>query len=162
MRFDSRSLALAARGHEILADSCACYEPATGKLIPFRRPVGIREGPRSRAVDEALARNEVRGVQRDLSFRVDLATLMPAKESGSVSADAIFFLKGFEPVTRIDKLRNDAEELPNLRTIGSSFANAPHTQRIFELIRLLSRARLYGLFPGHPDEAARKIEDTLS
>jgi len=156
------SLALAARGHEILADSCACYEPSTGRLIPFRRPVGIREGARSRAVDEALVRSDVRGVQRDRSFRVDLSTLLPRKESGPVCADAIFFLKGFEPATRIEALKNDASELPNLRPIGSSLENAPHTRRVFELIRLLSRARLYGLFPGHPDEAASKIEETLS
>ena len=155
------SLALAARGHAILADSCACYAPATGQLIPFRRPVGIREGPRSRAVDEALARMDVRGVQRDSSYRVDLTTLLPAKESGPVPADVIFFLRGFAPTPRIERLKNDGAELPNLRPIYSSFANAPHTQRVFELIRLLSRARLYGLWPGDPDETAQSMEEIL-
>ena len=156
------ALALAARGHAILADSCACYAPATGKLFPFRRPVGIREGPRSNAVNEALSRTEVRGVHRDASFRVDLATLLPRNESGPVAASAIFFLRGFAPLTRIETLKNDAAELANLRPMYSSFANAPHTKRVFELIRLLSRARLYGLWPGDPDETAKSIEEILA
>ncbi len=156
------ALALAARGHSVLADSCACYAPATGQLVPFRRPVGIREGPRARAVDEALARTGVRGVQRDESLRVDLATLLPVSNAVSVPADAIFFLREFAPQTRIEALKNDAAELANLRPIYSSFANAPHTQRVFELIRLLSHARLYALWPGNPDEAARSIEEVIA
>ena len=155
------SLALAARGHAVLADSCACYAPARSELVPFHRPVGIREGPRSRAVDHALSRGIGRAVERDESMRVDLGSLLPARDSGPVPATAIFFLRGFAADTRIEALRNDAAELANLQPIYSSFANAPHTQRVFELIRLLSRARLYALWPGNPDDAARSIEEVL-
>ena len=156
------ALALAARGHAILADSCACYAPATGELVPFRRPVGIREGPRARAVDDALAIKAVRSVQRDESVRVDVATLLPDRDSGSVPVSTIFFLRGFAAAPKIERLPNDAAELANLRPIYSSFANAPHTQRVFELIRLLSRARLYALWPGDPDETALSIEETMA
>lgn len=155
------SLAIAARGHAILADSCACYQPSTGLLVPFRRPVGIREGPRAKAVDEALSRNPIRVIERDESRRVDVATLLPVRESGSVPATAIFFLRDFAPVTRVERLKSDASELANLRPIYSSFANAPHTQRVFELIRLLSRARLYAIWPGSPDETARSVEEVM-
>jgi len=75
---------------------------------------------------------------------------------------AIFFLRGFAPTTRIEVLKNDAAEMPNLRPIYSSFANAPHTQRAFELIRLLSRARLYALWPGDPDQTAGAIEEVMA
>jgi hypothetical protein len=155
------ALALAARGHSVLADSCACYAPATGQLVPFRRPIGIREGPRARAVDEALAQGSLRSVYRDDSVRVDLDTLLPPSPISSAPASAIFFLRGFAPETRIEQLKNDAAEIGNLRPIYSSFANAPHTQRVFELIRLLSRARLYALWPGDPDKTARSIEEVM-
>ena len=156
------ALALAARGHAILADSCACYAPATGELVPFRRPVGIREGPKSWAIGEALSTRTVRSVERDESVRVDLASLLPDTPSSSVPASAIFFLRGFAPKTEIERLKNDAAEIPNLRPIYSSFANAPHTQRVFELIRLLSSARLYALWPGDPDQTARSIEEVMA
>ena len=48
------ALALAARGHALLGDEHACYLPATGELLPFRRPVGIKPGPRAAAVESAL------------------------------------------------------------------------------------------------------------
>jgi len=156
------SLALAARGHSILADSCACYAPTTGELVAFRRPVGIREGPRARAVDEALAAKVVRSVERDESVRVDVGSLLSPPDSRSVPTSAIFFVRGFAPTTVIEMLKNDAAEIPNLRPIYSSFANAPHTQRVFELIRLLSRARLYALWPGDPDHTARSIEEVMA
>ncbi|HKB80184.1 MAG TPA: hypothetical protein VKH35_10740 [Thermoanaerobaculia bacterium] len=156
------SLALAARGHAILADSCACYAPATGELVPFRRPVGIREGPRAKLIDQALAVASPRAVERDESLRVDVATLLPENESGPVPASAIFFLRGFAPETKLLSLANDGRELANLRPIYSSFANAPHTQRVFELIRLLSHAKLYALWPGDPDETAHSIEEVMT
>ncbi|MDQ6801687.1 MAG: hypothetical protein M3041_12695 [Acidobacteriota bacterium] len=156
------SLALAGRGHSILADSCACYAPATGELVPFRRPVGIREGPRSRMVDAALAGNTLRSVERDESLRVDVETLLSLGPPRAVPASAIFFLQGFADATRIEKLKNDQSEIGNLRPIYSSFANAPHTQRVFELIQLLSRARLYALWPGEPDHTACSIEEVIA
>jgi hypothetical protein len=156
------ALALAARGHAILADSCACYAPSTHELVPFRRPVGIREGPRARAIDEALATRSVRSVERDESMRVDVGSLLPAMESRSVPVSAIFFLRSFAPTTEITAIKDVAGELANLRPIYSSFANAPHTQRVFELIRLLSRARLYALWPGHPEHTALSIEEVMA
>jgi hypothetical protein len=156
------SLALAARGHSLLADSCACYSPSTGELVPFRRPVGIREGPRSRAVENALTERSFRAVERDTSLRVDVGSLLPESPFHAVPATAIFFLREFADCTRIEKLKNDQSEIANLRPIYSSFVNAPHTQRVFELIRLLSRARLYALWPGDPDHTARSIEEVMA
>ena len=46
------SLALAARGHNFLSDEIAGYVPVRGELIPFRRPVGIKPGPRCNAVQK--------------------------------------------------------------------------------------------------------------
>ena len=84
-----------------------------------------------------------------------------AKASARLAVMVLLPSPGSAEVTRIEPLKNAAAELANLRPIYSSFANAPHTQRVFELIRLLSRARLYALWPGHPDEAARAIEEVV-
>jgi hypothetical protein len=156
------ALALAARGHAILADSCACYSPSTERLIPFRRPIGIREGPKSRRVGEALSSSAIRSVMRDDSLRVDLETLLPSADYRPGPASAIFFLRGFAEKPRIEPITNGRSELANLRPIYSSFANAPHTRRAFELIRLVSRARLFALWPGDPDQTARSIEEIMS
>lgn len=156
------ALALAARGHSILADSCSCYSPSTERFIPFRRPIGIREGPKSRRVDEALNSSTIRSVMRDDSLRVDLETLLPATEYRAAPGSAIFFLRGFAEKPRIEPITNGRSELANLRPIYSSFANAPHTQRAFELIRLVSHARLFALWPGDPDQTARSIEEIMA
>jgi hypothetical protein len=153
------ALALAARGHLILADSCACYRPASGDLVPFRRPVGIREGPMSRAVSEALDRDDLRATRADDSLRVDLESLIPQSPAGPVPLDAIFFIQEFAPSTEILPLVGSREQLAHLQPMYSSFANAPHSRRAFELIRLLGHARLFSIHPGHPDEAATRIEE---
>jgi hypothetical protein len=158
------ALALAARGHSLIADSCASYKPSTGELMPFGRPVGIREGPKSEAVRQALENAPVRAVQADDSVRVDLNSLLPNSRYRfeAVPADAIFFLKGFAEKTELTRLERGRNELANLQPIYSSFVDTPHTQRAFELIQLLSRARLYALRPGNPDEAARCIEEVMT
>ena len=56
------SMALAARGHNFLSDEIAAYLPERGELIPFRRPVGIKRGPRSSAVERGL---RARGCRAD-------------------------------------------------------------------------------------------------
>lgn len=156
------ALALVARGHSMLADSCACYAPSSGKLLPFWRPVGIRRGPRSKNIDQALATRPVRSVERDESVRVELGTLLPVKAPESVPVQAIFFLRGFAQEPRITAMKCQASDVVNLRPIYSSFVNAPHTQRIFELIRLMSNAKLYELRPGDPDQTALAIEEILA
>ncbi len=156
------ALALAGRGHSILSDSCACYRPTTGELIPFRRPIGIREGPRSRSVDETLRLATARAVYRDDSVRVDLDAILPPVPLAAVPLSAVLFLKGFADQTQLERITNARPELANLQPIYSSFANAPHTQRVFQLIQFLSRARLFAIRPGDPDEAARMIEEAVT
>ncbi|HEY6843047.1 MAG TPA: hypothetical protein VI391_02690 [Thermoanaerobaculia bacterium] len=157
------ALALVARGHPMLADSCASYKPSTGELLAFRRPVGIREGPKSKAVADALASRSPRSMMADDSVRVEVKSLLPSTGAGAaaVGVDSIFFLRGFAAETQLQRIHGGRSELANLQPIYSSFVDTPHTQRTFELIQLLSRARLYALRPGDPDDAARHIEEAV-
>ena len=71
------ALGLTARGHNFLSDEVAGYLPATGELVPFRRPVGIKPGPRASAVERSLTPAIVERIQRDGFIRVDVDTLFP-------------------------------------------------------------------------------------
>ena len=50
------AMALAARGHAFLGDEMAAVHRTTKVMLPFRRAVSVRRGPRARRVDEHLAR----------------------------------------------------------------------------------------------------------
>jgi hypothetical protein len=150
------SLALACRGHEFLSDEYACYDPATHDVLPYRRPVGIREGPRAAAVDRALARGEYRGVQQDDSLRVDLETLIPLSSPRRLPLHAIVFLDGFAPRPQLRAAENQVEML---KTLYSSLVTPAHGKRAFDILRMLSRARTAFLKIGDPDETALLLEE---
>jgi hypothetical protein len=44
----------------------------------------------------------------------------------------------------------------------SSFLNASHSRRIFELTRLLATTKVYQLHPGDPDETALYLEEVFA
>jgi hypothetical protein len=46
--------------------------------------------------------------------------------------------------------------------VGSSFANAAATERVFQLVRLLSRASVFHLRAGDPDDTALLVESVLA
>ena len=48
-----------------------------------------------------------------------------------------------------------------LQPLMSSFLNASHSRRIFELTRLLGTAKVYKLHPGNPDETALYLEEAF-
>lgn len=152
------SLALAARGHDFLSDEYACYDPASQDVLPYRRPVGIREGPRAAAIDRALARGGFRTVGYEDSLRVDLESLIPLAPPRRVPLHAIVFLDGFadEPELRpADAARN---QIGMLKTLYSSLVTPAHGKRAFDILRLLSRVRTAHLKLGDPDQTAQLLE----
>ncbi|HET7294384.1 MAG TPA: hypothetical protein VFM88_18310 [Vicinamibacteria bacterium] len=151
------ALALASRGHDLLGDEQACYVPARGELIPFRRPVGVKPGPRARAVDEALRAID-RIPERDGMMRVELPDLLRGPGPAPVPLRAVLFLRGFAPRARFERLSPGREELARLQPVGACLVNAPATERVFAMARLLSRTAVYALWPGDPDETAECVE----
>ena len=94
------STALAARGHNFLSDEVAGYLPKSGELIPFRRPVGIKPGPRSSAVQRGLTPSAAAQIDRDGFLRVDINTLFPVEPPKTVPLRRIVFLARIRRATR--------------------------------------------------------------
>ena len=156
------ALALAARGHDFLSDEYGCYDPATHELIPYRRPVGIREGRRAAAVERALARGDFRSRQSDDSLRVDLETLIPLSPQRRLPLHCVVFIDGFADAPSLRFVDAAAHQVGMLQTLYSSLSNAPRGRRTFELARLLSRSRVAYLKIGDPDDTAALIEEEFS
>lgn len=153
------SLALASRGHELLGDETACYVPARGELAPVLRPVGIKPGPRARAVEAALGMCAANG---EPILRIDLDLLFPGRpEPRPLPLFAIVFLDPFASHPVLNEFAAAKEDIARLQPVSSSLVNAPKAQRVFELGRMLSLARVFRLAPGDPDETAALVERTL-
>lgn len=151
------ALALAARGHGLLSDEHACYRPCSREILPFRRPVGIKPGPRATAVERALERLGS-SPERDGMMRMDADRLFPGSPCAPAPLAAVVFLDGIGADTRLDRIEPGREELGRLQVVASSLVNAPRTRRVFELAQLLASSRVFRLRAGSPDRTADVIE----
>jgi hypothetical protein len=156
------SLALAARGHNFLSDEVAGYLPETGELISFRRPVGIRPGPKSAAVERGLGSKLAERIARDGFVRVHVGSVLAVSEPRSVPLHRIVFLRGFAEKPLLERIKPGRDELVELQPLMSSFLNASHGRRVFELTRLLSCAKVYRLQLGDPDVTAKYLEEAFA
>jgi hypothetical protein len=156
------ALALASRGHNFLSDEVAGYVPASGELFPFRRPVGIKPGPRSTAVEKALSAEDAAKILRDGFVRFDITALFPSEEPKPVQLRNIVFLRGFADTPLLSRIDPGRAEISELQPLMSSFLNAPHGRRIIELARLLSASNVYELHLGSPDVTAAYLERNIA
>jgi hypothetical protein len=156
------SLALAARGHNFLSDEIAGYLPASGELMPFRRPVGIKPGPRAAAVERGLVPGAAARIERDGFMRVDVEALFAVEPPRPVPLRRIVFLRGFAARPLLERITPGRGQIVELQPLMSSFLNASHGRRIFELTRLLSTAKVYQLHPGDPDATSIYLEEAFA
>jgi hypothetical protein len=154
------ALALAARGHNFLGDETACYQPVSGQLLPCRRPVSIKPGRQSAAIVDALARGRYPG-DEDGVRRVEVESLLPVSEAKPVDLGAVVFLRGFGPRAELSRFEASREDLSALQPLASSLVSRPATQRVFEMVRMISRVRTYRLLASDPDDTAVLIEEGL-
>lgn len=154
------ALSLAARGHQFLGDETACYLPATGELVPFRRPVGVKPGPQCSAVAAALARLNPRADEEGLR-RVPIEVLMPVSPASPVPLATVLFLSGFGPRPELSPIRAGREELSAMQPIATAMAGSA-TRRVFEMVRLIGSLACYRLVAADPDETAKLLERELS
>jgi hypothetical protein len=153
------SASLAARGHAFLGDETAAYQPAAGRLLPFRRPIGIKPGPRAAAVARALTALGPRGDEEGL-VRVPIESLLPMAPTPPLPLRGVVFLQGFGPQATITKIEAGREELSQMQPLASSLV-AGATLRVFEMIRLLAATACYRLVAADPDETAVLVEEVL-
>jgi hypothetical protein len=154
------ALALAARGHALLGDEHACYAPALGAVEPFRRPVGVKPGPRAAAVDALL---RARGLcpERDGMMRVPVEQLFPG-EPAAAPLRTVVFLDGVGARPRLSALEPGRADVGRLQPVGVSLLNAPRARRVFEMTRLLASSRVFTLAAGTPDATADALEEALA
>ena len=155
------SMALAARGHNFLSDEVGAYVPATGELVPFRRPVGIKPGPRATAVERGLPSSAYEEIERQGFYRVDVNSIFASEPAKKFQLRRIVFLRGFRDRPSLERIKPGREEIVELQPLMSSFLNASHSRRIFDLTRLLGTAKVYQLHPGTPDETAIYLEEAF-
>jgi len=153
------ALALAAHGANFLSDEFGCYDPKRHELVPYRRPVGIRQGPKAAAIARALSANRTKFIEADDSLRVNLADLIPLSPQRRLPLHAVVFIDGFAEKPAIRFVDPGRSEVGMLQTLYSSLSNAPAVQRTFELVRLLSRSRVAYLRLGDPDETALFLQE---
>jgi hypothetical protein len=156
------ALSLAARGHMLLSDEVAGYLPATGNIVPFRRPVGIKPGPRCDAVNAALRPEHDARIRDEGFVRFDVNTLFPVADPAPVPLDNIVFLRGFGDRPDLRRVTPGRGEIAELQPLMGSFLNAQHGRRVFELTRLLATANTYELKLGGPDETADYLERAIA
>jgi hypothetical protein len=154
------ALALAARGHDFLGDETACYLPAAGTIIPLRRPVAVKPGPRARVVAEALARLRP-AADADGIVRVPVEALLNVAPARPLPLSAVLFLDGFGPEASVEPATPGRDDLARLQPFSSSLVAAPRAQRVFEMARLLGAVRVFRVRHGDPDATAERVERAL-
>jgi hypothetical protein len=155
-------MGLAARGHRFLGDECGAYLPASRSLLPFRRPVGIKPGPRSGRTATALPRAQ-RVVSGEGFIRVALDELLDIDGSDKEAAlDAVVFLRGFRAEPQLTAIVPSREDIAAMQPIAGSLINAAGTKRVFQLLEMLAHARVFALHPGEPDPTSVFLEEALS
>ena len=153
------AMALAGRGHDLLGDETGCYVPSTGNVEAFLRPLGIKPGPRSRFIDAALM--ALFGEVPSELVRVERHLLLEGSAASSVPLRSIVFLDPFEREPMMARNPAGRNDLSMLQPLSSSLVNAPRTQRVFELARMLAGCEVFRLSPANPDDTAALVERTL-
>jgi hypothetical protein len=100
-------------------------------------------------------------VARDGVLRIEIETLFPVEPAQAWPLRRVVFLRGFAEKPLLERIEPGRAEIVELQPLMSSFLNAPHSQRVFELTRLLSTSKVYKLHLGEPDETAAYIEEAL-
>lgn len=156
------SLALAARSHAFLGDEYAAVCVRTGAILPFRRAVSIRPGPRAARVDALLrAMNPLIDKTEDglNRVRVSVRDLFPDAAPRPVTLSHCFFLRGFQPNPAVLESAHGDLKLPSLQPLLASIWSQRPGMLMLEFLRVLSRARCFNVdISGTPDEMADLVE----
>ena len=134
--------------------------PASRQLLPFRRPAGIKPGPRAEAVTRSLERVQPRG-DEDGMLRVDADALFELAPASPLTLDAVIFLEGFGAETRIERIQPGRDELAMMQPMATTLSGAPPAARVFEMIRLLGSVRCYRMTAANPDQTVSILEGVL-
>jgi hypothetical protein len=153
------SLALAARGHALLGDETAAYQPSTVLLLPMPRPVGIKPGVRAKAIGAALDQLSCTADPEGI-FRVPIERLLATNSPTPARLRGVVFLRGFGPEPRLTPISAGREELAQMQPLATT-TSGNTTMKVFEMIRLLGSVVCNTLTAGDPDATANYIEEAI-
>lgn len=154
------TLAIASRGWPLLGDETAAYSPSDGNLVPFPRPVAIKPGPRAKAIAQRIDRLDPSPDEEGV-FRIPVSDLLPLPENDPVPLRHMIFLEGYGDRPELTPIQPGREHLSSLQPLAASLVNQSPTQRVFQLIRIMSGVSCWQLTAGDPDETAEMIQHTL-
>jgi hypothetical protein len=165
------SMHLASRGHRLLGDEMAVIRLGSRELLPLRRSLSLRSGPRSPDLARALQRAQTcdgRFVNGKVGpLRID--EVFPASGDEPVGLEAAFFLNGFserpviEPfdLTLSDERAFDYMSANDVASISWGMTPQRRTLRLLALKQLMGHVRCWKLSVGPPVETAKLIERTM-
>ena len=159
------AMALAARGHAFLGDEMAAVNRTTKVMLPFRRAVSVRRGPRARRVDHQLARCRYPvevfpdGGERTL---VNMASMFPEAGDAPATLSCLLFLRQFADRPAAVPFAFGLEHFQMLSPLACSMWGVPVGARMMDLSRLLRGVRCYLLDPGQPEDTADLVEQITS
>jgi hypothetical protein len=155
------ALTLAARGHDFFGDELAAVRCTSKAMLPFRRAVSIRAGPRAQRVEDCLARVKSArerfpdGTERTL---VDIRRLFPQAGVSPATLSCVLFLRQFAKQPVAQRFTFGLEHFPMLSPLACSMWGVPAGARIMDVSRLLHHVECYLLDLGNPDETADLVE----
>ena len=155
------ALALAARGHDFFGDEVAAVHSSTKAMLPFRRAVSIRAGPRARQVDDQLASfRHARETFPDGSERilVKVGSLFPRRGALPTTLSCVLFLRQFAELPTAELFTFSFQHVRLLSPLAASMWGIPAGARIMDLSRLLQGVRCYFLDPARPEATAELVE----
>ena len=158
------SLALAARGYRLLGDELAGVRLPDDALLPIRRSVSVRPGPRAPGVDAALQRagtTEERYPDGTLRLRAPAGALFPEQAIEPVRVRAVIFLRGRADQVNLEQVAPRREHLGLLPPLGSSQWGMSPGRRVTQVLGLLSRLQCWFVDAGSPQDTAAAIERHL-
>jgi len=166
------SLALATRGTgnpescwRFLGDELVGVDTTSKQLVPVRRAVSLRQGPRTPAIERALT-NSPRRTERfpDGTPRVwvNAWDWFPEPVAGDApKLTTIIFLEGFDEAPSLHEVASDTTLLSRLTPVlGARWQSAPG-RRVVELLGIIAEAQCFLLTAGEPTKTAELIESRL-
>lgn len=157
------SLALAARGHALLGDEIAAVRIATLELVPVRRSLAVRDGPRAAAVGAALDGAQAPyepfpdGSRRRRAFA---GQLFP-EPAEALPLRRLVFLGGKGPAARLEPAPAGRGLLGRLTPLGASAWGRSPIHLMRDLLRLVSEVPAVLLELGPPEATAELLATSL-
>lgn len=165
------SLHMAARGHTLLGDEVALIRLATSEVVPFRRAVNVRPGPRGQELAAVLGLDE--GTSSDSNPKWvgqhRITELFPGRPARSAPLRAVFFLAGFADSPSLEpfQLTLDRPDVfgwittPEIAYCSWGIAPARRAFRLIVLKQVLARIPCFLVKVGPPRDTVELIQRTV-